>query len=51
MYAIIAETNGAYNHREFLRDDFMASHYFLLLELMSEHAQMKNDLYEKNKKR
>lgn len=42
MYLIILKTNGAYTHTDFLTNDFLASHYFLLLELLEEHITLEN---------
>ena len=39
MWGIIRNVDG-YNHLDFLRDDFMISHFFVLTELLTEeHAR------------
>ena len=39
-----------YTHFDFLRDDFMASQYFLLAEMVSEELEKQKEASEKAKK-
>ena len=50
MYVIMRKMNG-YTHFDFLRDDFMASQYFLLTQMINIEAEKEKEQVEKSKSR
>ena len=50
MYVIMRRLPG-YKHLDFLRDDFMASHYFALIHLIKEDIEEEKKAHEDARKK